>query len=57
MDAKYEESPRPVLLAYPEGHRMGGVTKVDIANVKTGMIRVAMSLFSTHTEEDCRFRF
>lgn len=41
LDSKFEDTPRPALLAYPEGHRMQGVFKVDKSKIKTGMLRYA----------------
>lgn len=41
MDYKYERSPRPAILVYPEGHRMQGVNKVDPQALKTGIFKYA----------------
>lgn len=46
LDVKFAKSPRPLLLAYPEGHRMGSVTSVNKEKLKTGMIRVIQVKFS-----------
>ena len=39
----FAKSPRKSLLVYPEGHRMYEARSVDVAKLKTGMIRYAYS--------------
>lgn len=51
LDTKFLKSPRPLLLAYPEGHRMGSVTSVNKEKLKTGMIRVTLIRSSMGIDE------